>query len=360
MKEAIKQTLIDLIRFKSTPDRPEELQACANYIANFFEGSGLLVERFESNGVPSVIVTKGTKTPRVFLNGHFDVVPAQDSQFEPIEKEEKLFGRGSFDMKSGNAVMMHIMRDLAKTDHDVGLMLTGDEEIGGANGVSFLLKDGYSCDVVVIPDGGESLHRVVVKEKGVLRAHLIARGTQAHASRLWNGDNAIDRLCDALVAIRSAFMPMGDHPTNHWVTTSSLGIIKGGEAVNQVPDYAEAVCDIRYTDDDTVFKVEERIKKVLPEGIELIIDCVAQNVSTDREHPLFKSFSNAVESLGLEVELTCAHGASDGRFFAERGIPIVMNQPDGGNAHAKDEWVDLEAVELYDKILRKYLDDVAQ
>src|SRR3989339_346824 len=120
------QTLLDLIRFKTTHDRGTELQTCADYIASFFEGTGLTIERIVHSGVPSVVITKGTKTPRVFLSGHFDVVPADEDQFEPVIDGDKLFGRGAFDMKSGVAVMMHLMKAMAETSHDVGLMLTGD------------------------------------------------------------------------------------------------------------------------------------------------------------------------------------------------------------------------------------------
>ena len=159
----------DLIKFRSVSTEFKELRSCAKYIQNFFDGTGLDVRYFEHNNVPSVIVTKNTKTPKVLLAGHFDVVQGEDEQFEPRLRGDKLYGRGALDMKTANSVLMHIMLTAATNNWDVGLMLTGDEEIGGFNSVKYLLdKEGYSCKLAIIPDGGFAVDVVVSKAKGLL------------------------------------------------------------------------------------------------------------------------------------------------------------------------------------------------
>ena len=156
----------DLISFRSTADRVVELNKCATFTEHFFAGTNLEINRYEHNNVPSVVITKNSRTPKIFLAGHFDVVEGNDNQFKPFVDEARLYGRGSLDMKSGLGVLMFIMKELAETNDDVGLMITGDEEIGGMNGTKFLLEQGYRSQVVVLPDGGMNPQTIISKEKG--------------------------------------------------------------------------------------------------------------------------------------------------------------------------------------------------
>lgn len=358
-KEDLLKTTQSLIRFRSTESRPDQINACADFIADFFAETDLVVERFTFNGVPSVVVTKGTKTPTIFLNGHFDVVEGEDEQFDPCVKDGVLFGRGSLDMKSGDAVMMHLMRDLADTAHHVGLMLTGDEEVGGFNGTAKLLEAGYACDVVLIPDGGEAVHQVISKGKGVLRVSLSAEGKNAHGSMPWEGENAIERIAHAVEVVCATFPSLASHPADHWVTTCTVGKISGGVVVNQVPNKAVAECDIRYTEEDPPEAIMERIRSVLPEGVVAHQTIVAPNLVVPMEHPLVRTFADALRAEGRDMHATLDHGASDGRFFATKHIPVIMSQPDGGNLHAPGEWVNIDSMELYYRVLSRFIQEIS-
>lgn len=354
------QTLLDttkhLMTFQTTQDQPAELRACADFIEDFFAHTKLKIERFEQNGVHSLVVTKGTKTPKVFLNGHFDVVPGTQEQFTPYIKKDRLYGRGALDMKSGDAIFMHLMRELEDTPQDVGLMLTGDEEVGGWNGVGHLMTQGYSSEVVIIPDGGEAVHKIISKEKGILRIRLIAHGVCAHSSLLWQGTNAIERLLKTIPHILNQFLPISEHEKNHWHSTINLGMCAGGAAVNQVPDFAQAVFDIRFVEEDTPEEIIARIRRVLPKECEIEPEILAPLVIVPCEHPLVTPFVTALNTHGRNAEFVLDPGASDGRFFVEKGIPMLMSQPDGANLHAPNEWVHIPSMELYYNVVKEYLD----
>jgi succinyl-diaminopimelate desuccinylase len=349
----------DLMRFRSTADRPDDLRACCDFVADFFADSGLTVERFEHAGVPSIIVTKGTKTPKIFLCGHLDVVPGDEEQFIPRRDGDKLYGRGSLDMKSGDAVMMLLTKDLAATKHDVGLMLTGDEEQGGFNGVGALLPQGYGCTVAVIPDGGKAVHRIVEKAKGILHVELQADGTASHSSAPWNGKNAISKLVRAVQAVETLFVPLAAHPNDHWVTTCNVGMISGGTAVNQIPAAATAVCDIRYTEHDDPQDILTRIAAILPEGVRAQERSNEPQCLVAPDHLMLQIFSDCIREYGRTPVSGLDHGATDGRFFSARGIPVIISQPDGDNHHAKNEWVSIPAIGLYYDVVRKFIERVA-
>ncbi len=348
-----------LIRFRTTADRPETLEVCADFIADFFSGTGLEVVRSAANGIPSIVVSKQTKTPTVFLCGHFDVVPGNDEQFSPRVVGDRLYGRGALDMKSGVAVMMLLMKVCATTKHDVGLMLTGDEEHGGFHGTGRLVEEGYRPRVALIPDGGEAIHRMVMKEKGVMRVTLHATGRSVHGSVPWKGENAIMALARVLDRVHDTFLSWDTHPEDRWASTINVGHINGGVAVNQVPAEATARCDIRYIPEDRPEEILARIRAVLPDGVTATQDLLQPPVSVRVDDPFVQPFFDIVRAHGREPVSVLAHGSSDARFFAAHDIPVIMSQPDGAGHHGSEESVHIPSIEEYYRVLLAYLDRVA-
>ncbi|MCC7357218.1 M20 family metallopeptidase [Candidatus Uhrbacteria bacterium] len=350
-----------LIRFHSTKNNPEELHACADFLETYFADSGFEIQRFEQNGIPSIMVTEfGVKKPKVLLNGHFDVVEGDDEQFVPKQEEDKIFGRGALDMKSGLAIMMMLMRQAKEKKWDLGLMMVGDEEVGGFNGTGYLTKLGFGGEIVIIPDGGSAVHRIIEKEKGVLRLVMHAKGESAHGSVPWKGKNAIQLLASAITLVQDAFTPLEKHPEDHWVTTCNIGLIEGGVAANQVAASAKAVCDIRFVEKDTPEKIIERMQKIMPEGIEIEHVMTVPPMTTSSTHPNVALFAEFISACGRTAEYSVAHGSSDGRFFSQQGSNVIICQPDGANHHGRNEWVSIPSMMLYAEVLEKYVTSIAK
>ena len=345
----------DLISFRSTADRVVELNKCATFIEHFFAGTNLEINRYEHNNVPSVVITKNSRTPKIFLAGHFDVVEGNDNQFKPFVDEARLYGRGSLDMKSGLGVLMFIMKELAETKDDIGLMITGDEEVGGMNGTKFLLEQGYRSQVVVLPDGGMNPQTIISKEKGFLRIKLNSVGIPAHSSRPWLGKNAFDSLLEAINNIKKIFTPLSEHPEGNWVHTFNIGKISGGATFNQVAAEASAELDIRYTEEITLPELYKKIS--LAAGEEVNAELVLSGAMTrlDRDNQLVKNYVSSLNDLGMEAIFSATHGSSDARHFAEYNIPVIMSQPQGGNHHAVGEWVEISSLQTYYDLIKSYI-----
>ena len=349
-----------LMRFRSTNENLEGLKGCADFINEYFVDSGLTIQRHFKERVPSLVVTKNsTKTPKVFLVGHFDVLAGKDEQFKPRRDDGRLHGRGALDMKSGVAVIMQIIKDLATTNHDVGLMLTGDEERGGAHGVGHLIEDGYSSKVAIIPDGGLDVNRIVQKEKGLLWFTLVAKGKRAHSAYPWRGENAARKLTAVIDKVASLFHPLTEHPEDHWVTTAVLTRLNAGIASNMVPDHARATFDVRYVETDDPNEIMNRVKSVLPDGIELEHEITVVNTNTPLDHFMVKPFLETLKAIGKEPEFILAQASSDARYFAAKNIPSIISQPRGYGHHSHDEWVDMSSIGEYYEVLREYLDRTA-
>lgn len=344
----------ELVKFETIKTRLDELRKCVDYVKKYFEGTGLIIQEFEREGKPSLLIGfEKTLTPQLLLLGHLDVVEAKKEQFTAVEKDGKLYGRGALDMKGQDAVLMMLMKRLAESGkrYNVMLGLTTDEEIGGQDGVKHLVEKGLKPEIVLAPDAGKGM-KVVTKEKGILHLRLRFRGKSAHGSRLWNGVNAIDKAIAAYQKIKANFPETT--PENRWMNTCNIGIFRGGEAPNKVPDWAEIALDFRYTGDTTEKELLDMVRGITP--AELTELSSGAPLDTDDQNPWVVKFRKCgKEILGKELVIEREHGASDIRHLADAGIPGFLCMVPGKNAHGPEEYLEMDKIEPYYRILEKFV-----
>jgi succinyl-diaminopimelate desuccinylase len=288
---------------------------------------------------------------------HIDVVNATDPLFEPIEKDGKLYGRGAIDDKYAAALSMVLLKNGIESTHQrslndgklpLGVLITGDEEVGGYDGARSALG-GINCDFCIALDGGR-VDKIVVKEKGILRLKLVARGKTAHGARPWQGENAIERLMEDCFIVKGFFEGLTE--PEHWHRTMNLSVIRAGDSVNQVPDEAEATFDIRYTENDDVDDLVQRIQAA-----------VTSRVIAEEREPLFISpespYRERLLALAKGTRTGIAHGASDARFLSQFNIPGIVWGADGNSSqHSTEEHVEIQSIaRLYD-LLDRFVTDI--
>jgi succinyl-diaminopimelate desuccinylase len=344
----------DLIAFPSVSGHTKQVDACFDYLEEFLKKRQLHVTRLNSEGFPSVIASSTvTKAPRVLLQAHIDVVPANPNLFKLTEYDGKLFGRGVFDMKFAAACYLQLAEDLKDELHnyDFGIMFTSDEEIGGTNGVSYLLDQGYGADVCILPDGGNDW-QIETTCNALWIVRLSASGQTAHGSRPWEGQNAINNLLGGVSDVQQVFGEL--KPLKNSITISK---IQGGSAVNQVPDHAEAVLDMRFINNEEYVRHKEIISKIAADN-ELRLDTVgyveARNVDIAR--PSVASFLKIAEQvIGKPIPKTHSFGTSDACYFTDHGIPTIVIRPDGGGPHSDHEWIDKAGVVQFYEVIKQYV-----
>ncbi len=275
---------------------------------------------------------------------HFDVVEADDdSLFEPREVDGRLFGRGAIDDKYAVATAMVLFQNHLKkrraagqdqADLSFGLLLTGDEEVGGYNGAGAALTH-LTTDFYIALDGGHP-DMIVTKEKGLLHLDLVARGKTAHAARPWLGENAFDILVEDYRSIGTLFQTKR---ADHWHKTMVLSVCEVGDgSVNKVPGEARAKLDIRYTDEDDPDAIVASIR-----------EAVRSEVRVDAKEPLFiggeSPYLDLLVSHSGGATVGFEHGTSDARFFSHRGIPGVVWGADGEmSQHSREEHVVIASI----------------
>lgn len=346
MREIVELTKA-LIRFKTRASETEEIHRCAQFIASTLDGCGAVYHRQDINGVPSLWALPQPGRTKILLMSHFDVVDGPDDLFEPVETGGKLFGRGAVDDKYAVALSLVLFRnhltalkkrDFGQSDMPFGILITGDEESGGFNGAAKALAH-IRAEFCITLDGGDT-GRIITREKGILRLKLAASGKSAHGSRPWLGKNAIEILMADLARLKPLFAPeaLGYTPRGHWHRTLNIGIIAGGNTVNQVPDEAVAHLDIRYTEHDNVPRLMDEMQ-----------DRVQSTLTVLTREPLFSTgrtpYLDLLQTFAPHARLDREDGASDARFLAAHGIPGVVWGADGEiSQHAADEHVDIDSI----------------
>jgi succinyl-diaminopimelate desuccinylase len=346
MEEIITLTQ-DLVRFKTMHSRPDEIQRCTSFIEAYLKKCGAAYRRLDHNNIPSVIVMPESNFAPVLLMSHIDVVDGPDDLFSPRIKDNALYGRGSIDDKYAAALSLVLVKEYlqrlkkaGKSQRDLpfGVVITADEEIGGANGARQALEK-TKAEFCIALDGG-SLKKIVIKEKGIIKLKLVARGKTAHGARPWLGENAIENLINDFQVLKKNFELSAP---DHWHRTLNFSRIQAGKASNQVPDYAEALFDIRYTENDDM---EAIFKKIQEE--------IKGQLIVERKEPLFEGGDSPYLDLLLEIskdaEVGFEHGASDARFLCGHGIKGIVWGADGDmSQHSADEYVNIDSVyKLYD------------
>ncbi|MBN2142483.1 M20 family metallopeptidase [Candidatus Woesearchaeota archaeon] len=341
---------MDLIRFKSVKSNPDELKRIIDFVAHYLKRPGVSVKRFVRNQKHSaVFLPKGVKRPKLLLVCHADVVEADDEDFIPRLKGNRLYGRGSYDMKAGLAIAMTVMKRYAGSK-SVGLMVTTDEEIGGADGAGFLAKK-YSADLVIACEPSELT--VELKEKGMMVLKLVARGKACHGAYQWLGRNAADELIKAYLKVRKKIPLL---KKESWKTSMNLGMMSAGPAPNIVPGRAEMTLDIRFTEHLSPDRILKMIRSCLPKSVSLEVLKNEPMMVTRQKTPEMKMFYKAYQAvLGKKPVETVIHGATDARHFSNQGIPSMIFGFKGDNPHAKNEYANIPSIEKCYEIYEEFV-----
>lgn len=351
-----------LVAFPSVSGEQTANQAILDYMADFMAARGMHVRRFTKNETASFVATTKPNdlTPTLLLVAHVDVVPAAADMFTVRQENGNYYGRGVFDMKFAAAAFMQLVdRVQDKLDeYDFGLMITTDEEVGGQDGVKYLVEEiGYYPKVCIIPDGGPNWE-IEEFAKGVEWINLSSTGVTAHASRPWEGEHAIHKLLLALGELRTLY----PHDSGPKDTLLSVGVIQGGEAANQTADKASAVLDIRHGNMEDFKTSYKRVKEVCEKyDVKAELLGSAPPCINPPSDPYISQFRDIMtDLLGYSPKGCYSYAATDGRFFSAINVPCIIVQPPGGDNHAASEWISIEGCEQFYEMVCRYTERVAR
>jgi acetylornithine deacetylase len=358
-----------LIAFK-TVSRDSNL-GLIEYVRDYLHGYGATSRlTYDPSGKKAnLFATLGdSKKSGLVLSGHTDVVPidGQDWDTDPfvaIEKDGKLFARGSADMKGFVGIMLtqapKFIAELNAGRIDVPLhyALSYDEEVG-CIGVRGLIRDleenGIRPAGCIV--GEPTSMQPIIAHKGMHRFNCTVRGREAHSSYVTYGVNAIDYAARLIVFVRQLADRLAQNEQRDYgftvpYTTLSTGMIRGGIAANVIPKQCEFTFDMRtmpQTSPDALYQeirayaeeLAREMRAVDPDsGIDLV--WAGQTIG------LAASESDAIVQwvMGLSGNPTVgkvSYGTEAG-LFQKMGMPAVICGPgDIAQAHRPNEFVALD------------------
>ena len=305
------------------------------------------------NGDAVLARTNRGRPSRVLLAGHTDTVPAADNLPSRLV-DGVLHGCGTSDMKSGDAVFLHLAATVADPAHDITLVMYDCEEIeASANGLGRIereMPDWLEADVAILgePSGGF----IEAGCQGTLRVVVSAAGTRAHSARSWLGDNAIHKLGEVLARLAQYQPRSVDIDGCVYREGLSAVRIDGGVAGNVIPDAATLTVNFRFAPDRSVEQAYAHVCEVF-DGLDVGIDLTdsAAGALPGLTRPAAAAL---VDAAGGQVR--AKYGWTDVARFAALGVPAVNYGPGDPNlAHRADERVEAEQITAVTDMLRRYL-----
>jgi acetylornithine deacetylase len=312
----------------------------------------------------------------IVLSGHTDVVPVdgQDWSSDPFAAEvrgDKLYGRGTCDMKGFVATALSLLPDIAKAKltKPIHFALSYDEEIG-CLGVRTLLDDLKAANIkpALAIIGEPTLMKVVGAHKAGAVLHTHCHGREGHSSKPHLGANAVmmaGEFVNLIETVGGELRSDTDARFDPPYTTVQANMIEGGSAVNILARHALVTWEYRCLPDRDATKVVETVVQraehdILPKYQEragdarimtelhasypgLVMDENSPAIALAREI----SGANAVEAV--------AYGTEAGHF-QRAGIPAVICGPGSiDQAHKADEFVALSELDKCEAFLRKVI-----
>lgn len=303
---------------------------------------------------------------RVILAGHLDTVPTADNvpstRGVDVQGRDTLFGCGTVDMKSGDAVYLHAFATLAASQElqrDLTLIMYECEEIATEfNGLRHLSESHpelLAGDVALL--GEPSGNVIEAGCQGSIRLRLTAHGTRAHSARAWLGDNAVHKLAPVLSRI-AAYEPQ-TVKIDGLAYREGLNVVwlEAGVATNTVPDEAVLRVNFRFAPNRSADEAMAHFRQVL--GLD---EFAAEDLTVDVEDVSPGALPGLHAAAAKELVAVAGDvvkpkfGWTDVARFSALGIPAVNFGPgDPAYCHKKDEQIPVECITALWEDLRRYL-----
>lgn len=313
----------------------------------------------------------------VVLSGHTDVVPVDGQPWETdpwrvVEKEDKLFGRGTADMKSFSAIGLSLLPEMLAADltRPIHFALSYDEEIGllGAPSMIDEMKRLLPPPSAVIV-GEPTDMQVVDGQKGIAVFRTEITGHEAHSSQPHRGASAImaaGRLIAKIAEMVERRKSNADpnSPFTPAYTTMSVGVIEGGTAANILARRCGFTWDVRTIPGDSVKAIreefEEEARAILAEMQAVAPGCEITTETLADGPPLMPEENNPAAELAHH--LTGANGrhsvsyAAEAGQFQEAGFSTVICGPGSiDQAHQPNEFIKLSQVAEGTRFMRNLI-----
>lgn len=356
--------ICELIKIPSVSGNIDGINKCMNICKNYVKAvPNVIIKEVIYNNIPSMLISNADTLALDLLSlGHLDVVESTNLEmFNPIIKGNKLFGRGSMDMKSFTVIYLKVFKKLVLENIKLkfGILIVGDEETGGLNGSKYWSEElKLTTKILLDCDAGKNIDTIVQNVKGAILFKLKCFGINCHGSMPWLGNDANQNLINIINNLRNIFpyYNIDKIPDNKFITTMHIGIINGGKFNNQISDYAECLINIRYNDEYNRQDILNIINNNLINNSTIEIVAEGKAINNDVNNNVLKLYEKCITAVIKQpVKFINENSSSDARYFANNNTIIISHQATGDGLHSNEEWVDIITLEQLEEIQTNFI-----
>lgn len=345
--------LKEIVSCESPSSDKKAVDQCTTRIIKEFRKIGAKITKIPQGHIGDLFLVeyksahpRAKKGPILVLTHTDTVWPVGQLERMPFYvSEDKIFGPGVLDMKSGLAVIIYALKSFYELNFDlqrnIQVFINSCEEVGHkeADNIIQRLAQKSSCVLCLepaLPDGALKIRR-----KGRYVVKLTAEGKTAHAGSPEKGINAIEEL---MTQLRIVFRLKTKN------ISLNTGIFSGGENVNTVPQSAYALLDIRFWTKSQAEKIKIFLKDLIPVIPGSRIKFSIEKQTPPMEHTaasakLLSKVKQIAQSIDLELKTGQTGGGSDASIAANMNIPTLDGLgPAGGGIHAENEYVHIPSL----------------
>lgn len=360
------------------PSVTPEDHTCQTIMAERLSKIGFNIENMRFDDVDNLWARRGTAEPVFCFAGHTDVVPTgkldawESDPFKPEIRDNKLYGRGSADMKTALAAMVvaseRFVEKYPKHKGSIAFLITSDEEGPSINGTVKVVEtlearnEKMTWCLVGEPSSTNTLGDIVKNgRRGSLNANLTVKGKQGHVAYPHLAVNPIHSAAKALAELCDT---VWDHGNEYFpATTFQISNINSGTgATNVIPGTMNTLFNFRYSTEVTAEELKARTLEILDRhNIEYDIQWTLSGLPfLTPVGELVNAARFAIKKVtGTDTELSTSGGTSDGRFIAPTGAQVLELGVLNATIHQINEHVNIDELEplaeIYQQILIELL-----
>lgn len=341
---------------------------CQALLADRLEPLGFSIEELnfsDAHGeVKNLWARKGNASPCLVFAGHTDVVPTgeltawQSDPFVATERDGRLFGRGSADMKCSLAAFITSIERFVTQNPDhpgsIALLITSDEEgpatCGTRKVIEVLQARGEKFKYCLVGEPSSELtlgDTLKNGRRGSLGCLLTIIGTQGHIAYPHLADNPIHHCGNVIQTLTAIEWDQG----NDYFPATSLQISNfnsGSGASNVIPGEAKITFNLRFSTEISDTDIRQRVQDSLDQlDMEYAIEWTlyGQPFITEEAELVAACRESIKKNLNIDTQLSTSGGTSDGRFIAPTGAQVVELGPVNDSIHKVNENIDLRTPE---------------
>lgn len=331
---------------------------------------GIAVElRDAGGGRPNVIATAGQGRGRtLMLNGHIDTVgvTGMTDPFEPRVEAGRLYGRGSGDMKGAMAAALLLLEEVARAGDLPGRLIVTfvvDEEYASIGTQAICREIGrWQPDAALVLEGTDL--DICVAHKGFVWADIVTQGRAAHGSAYQDGIDAIAHMGRVLVDLERLGVDLLSREPHPRVGPPSIhaSLISGGQELSSYPEECRLQVERRTIPGETAEQVRTELQAMLDRQsaadprftASLAMGLTREPFQVAEDAPLVRVLGSAIErELGRPPKFCGGAGWMDSALLSAADVPTAIFGPEGAGAHALVEWIELDSLERFARILAR-------